>query len=57
MATNEDNKGKGNAPTDIKKRPERLIESRDTFMLCSTHNIRYPKGAACPACVSEIKKR
>jgi len=57
MAANESNKGKDGVPTKIKQKPERVIASRDTFMLCPSHNIRYPKGAACPACASGSKKR
>jgi len=51
------NSGKGNVPAKVIQKPRRITASRDTFMLCSTHNIRFPKGATCPACAGEAKRR
>jgi len=41
---------------DIKKKNP-VTASREMFSLCSSHNIRYPKGARCPKCVNEAKKK
>ena len=38
--------------TDDKKKSDtiRLVESKDHFIKCPIHGIRYPTGANCPAC-------
>lgn len=57
MPDNDKKIEKGNRPTNDKQRPVRITASRDTFMLCTTHNLRFPKGAACPACASKAKRK
>lgn len=57
MPNNEKKTEKSNHLTNDKKRPVRITASRDTFMLCTTHNLPFPKGAACPACANKAKQK
>lgn len=57
MSGNDNKIEKGGRPASDKQRPARITASRDTFMLCTMHNLRFPKGAACPACASKAKRK
>ncbi len=41
---------------DKKNDDMKLHTSNLDYILCPTHNIRYPKGANCPMCEKEEKK-